>query len=98
MELTAELLLRAVLVKAPVGLNSFAFSDADFIGDDIGGFFHQRVIAGNREFDADTAQALGDLFVECIAAPSFTPEAREILAKRKNCRLLQMPNLEIEPC
>src|SRR5262249_45565950 len=55
------------------------------------------VIASNRPFDAATAQALGDLFVECIAAPSFTDGAREILSKRKNCRLLQMPNLEIEP-
>jgi len=34
------------------------------------------------------ARALGDLFVECIAAPGFTPEAREVLAKRKNCRLV----------
>ncbi len=55
------------------------------------------VIASNREFDDVTAQALGDLFVECIIAPSFTTRAREILSKRKNCRLVEMPNLEIEP-
>ncbi|TAH48721.1 MAG: bifunctional phosphoribosylaminoimidazolecarboxamide formyltransferase/IMP cyclohydrolase [Chloroflexota bacterium] len=55
------------------------------------------VIASNRAFDADTARALGELFVECIAAPSFTQEAREILAKRKNLRLVEMLNLEIEP-
>lgn len=46
------------------------------------------VIAVNHTFDADIAQALGDLFVEAIAAPAFTKEAREILASRKNCRLL----------
>ncbi len=55
------------------------------------------VIAANRVFDAETAQALGELFVECIAAPAFTDEAREILAKRKNLRLVEMPDLSIEP-
>jgi len=46
------------------------------------------VIAVNREFDAATATALGDLFVEAIAAPSFTADALKILEKRKNCRLV----------
>ncbi len=55
------------------------------------------VIATNRTFDAATANALGELFVECIAAPGFAAEAREILAKRKNLRLVEMPDLEIEP-
>ena len=49
------------------------------------------IIAVNREFDAQTATALGELFVEAIAAPSFSPEAREVLARRKNCRLLEIP-------
>ncbi|HUN22882.1 MAG TPA: bifunctional phosphoribosylaminoimidazolecarboxamide formyltransferase/IMP cyclohydrolase [Anaerolineales bacterium] len=49
------------------------------------------VIAVNRPFDAETATALGKLFVECIAAPSFTPQAREILAKKENLRLLEIP-------
>lgn len=49
------------------------------------------VIAANRPFDADVAAALGDLFVECIAAPGFTPEARQALARRKNLRLVEMP-------
>jgi len=55
------------------------------------------VIASNRPFDGATAEALGDLFVECIAAPGFTDDARARLAKRKNCRLVEMPNLNIEP-
>lgn len=55
------------------------------------------VIAANRAFDAETAHALGELFVECIAAPAFTDDAREILAKRKNLRLVEMPDLDIEP-
>jgi phosphoribosylaminoimidazolecarboxamide formyltransferase/IMP cyclohydrolase len=55
------------------------------------------VIASNRALDAATAEALGDLFVECIAAPNFTDAARAILAKRKNCRLVAIPNLTIDP-
>ncbi len=55
------------------------------------------VIASNREFDGDTARALAELFVECIAAPGFSDEARAVLAAKKNCRLVAMPNLEVEP-
>ncbi len=55
------------------------------------------VIASNRPFDGATAAALGDLFVECIAAPDFSEQARAVLSKKKNCRLVQMPNLEIAP-
>jgi phosphoribosylaminoimidazolecarboxamide formyltransferase/IMP cyclohydrolase len=55
------------------------------------------VIAVNRPFDEAIAGQLGKLFVECIAAPGFTPEAREILAKKENLRLLEMPNLGVEP-
>lgn len=46
------------------------------------------VIAVNQEFDGAIAGALGDLFVEAIAAPGFSEEALEILKKRKNCRLV----------
>ncbi len=55
------------------------------------------VIAANRAFDAETARALGELFVECIAAPAFADDAREILARRKNLRLVEIPALTIEP-
>ena len=55
------------------------------------------VIATNQSFDGEIAAALGDLFVECIAAPGFTDDAKAILAKRKNCRLVEMPNLKIDP-
>lgn len=52
------------------------------------------VIAVNRSFGREIALALGDLFVEAIAAPSFTSEAREVLAERPNCRLLEIPDGE----
>jgi phosphoribosylaminoimidazolecarboxamide formyltransferase/IMP cyclohydrolase len=48
------------------------------------------VIAVNREFDEHIANALGDLFVEAIAAPAFSHKAKEILADRKNCRLVEI--------
>lgn len=54
------------------------------------------VIAANREFDVETARLLGDLFVECIAATGYSAEAREVLGKRKNLRLLTMPNTETD--
>ena len=50
------------------------------------------VIAVNRAFDAAIAESLGDLFVEAIAAPGFSAAAQDILASRKNCRLLEIPN------
>ena len=55
------------------------------------------VIASTRPIDAETALLMKDLFIECIAAPGFLPAALEILAQKKNCRLLEMPDLTIEP-
>ncbi|MFN2298421.1 MAG: bifunctional phosphoribosylaminoimidazolecarboxamide formyltransferase/IMP cyclohydrolase [Anaerolineales bacterium] len=49
------------------------------------------VVAANRPIDESTVQAMGKLFIECIIAPGFSPAARTLLAKRKNCRLLEMP-------
>ncbi|MGH9533728.1 MAG: bifunctional phosphoribosylaminoimidazolecarboxamide formyltransferase/IMP cyclohydrolase [Terriglobales bacterium] len=54
------------------------------------------VIGVNRIFDGTVARKLrdlpaatgGPLFVECIAAPGFTPEALEILGAKKNLRLV----------
>jgi phosphoribosylaminoimidazolecarboxamide formyltransferase / IMP cyclohydrolase len=55
------------------------------------------VLAANRAVDEAMVNATGDLFIECIVAPGFTPGARDRLAKRKNCRLLEMPDAIIEP-
>jgi len=49
------------------------------------------VISLNREVDAGTAEALSDLFVECIVAPGFAQGAMEILTRKKNLRLLTLP-------
>lgn len=55
------------------------------------------VVAANREFDLDTARALGDLFLECIVAPGFSHEALRALSERKNLRLVSVPGLQLEP-
>jgi phosphoribosylaminoimidazolecarboxamide formyltransferase/IMP cyclohydrolase len=55
------------------------------------------VVACNRPVDAATVEAMGDLFMECILAPGFSQPARELLARRKNCRLIEMPDLNLEP-
>jgi phosphoribosylaminoimidazolecarboxamide formyltransferase / IMP cyclohydrolase len=50
------------------------------------------VIAVNRPVDDAFVDGLGSLFLEAIAAPSFTESAEATLTgKRKNCRLLQIP-------
>jgi len=51
------------------------------------------VLAFNRPMSGATAEALGKHFVEAIAAPSYEPAAREILAKKKNLRLLTVAAL-----
>ncbi len=55
------------------------------------------IIASNREIDVATVEAFGNLFIECIIAPKFSSDALNILSKRNNCRLVEMPKLEIEP-
>jgi phosphoribosylaminoimidazolecarboxamide formyltransferase/IMP cyclohydrolase len=49
------------------------------------------VLAFNRPVDAETAQEVSKLFVECIVAPDFDEEAQRLLAAKKNLRLLRMP-------
>ena len=55
------------------------------------------VIAVNREVDGDTAAAMKKLFIECVIAPGFSDAARKVYAKKKNCRLVEMPDLTVEP-
>ncbi|WP_462418105.1 bifunctional phosphoribosylaminoimidazolecarboxamide formyltransferase/IMP cyclohydrolase [Kytococcus sp. Marseille-QA3725] len=46
------------------------------------------IIAANREVTVEMAQTVKDIFTEVVVAPSFAPEAREILQAKKNIRLL----------
>ena len=47
------------------------------------------IIAVNRELDLACAEAIAEIFSEVIVAPGFTPEALELLQRKKNLRLLQ---------
>ena len=49
------------------------------------------VIASNREIKLDFIKSLGDLFVECIAAPGFSQAALETIKARGNLRALEIP-------
>ncbi len=48
------------------------------------------VIGINREVDAEAAEEIAKLFVEAIAAPSFSAAARERFAAKKNLRLVEV--------
>ena len=48
------------------------------------------IIAFNVEVDGKAAEALSKLFVEVLIAPSFTAEARQIMAAKQNVRLLEI--------
>jgi phosphoribosylaminoimidazolecarboxamide formyltransferase/IMP cyclohydrolase len=48
------------------------------------------VMAFNRTLDAETAADVAKLFVECIVAPGYRNAARELLAGKKNLRLLEL--------
>ena len=49
------------------------------------------VVALNREIDRAVAEELAKTFVEVVAAPSFSPDARAVLKKKENLRVLLIP-------
>ncbi|HUR95250.1 MAG TPA: bifunctional phosphoribosylaminoimidazolecarboxamide formyltransferase/IMP cyclohydrolase [Gemmatimonadales bacterium] len=49
------------------------------------------VVAFNTVVDRATAQAMSDLFVEVIVAPSFHDEALGVLAAKKSLRVVELP-------
>jgi phosphoribosylaminoimidazolecarboxamide formyltransferase/IMP cyclohydrolase len=55
------------------------------------------IIACNAKVDAQTADKLGELFLEIVAAPDFESEALEILKKKKNLRIIKLKKAPVEP-
>ena len=55
------------------------------------------VIGINREVDGAAAEEIAKLFVEAIAAPAFSPEARARFAAKKNLRLVEVRAAETRP-
>ncbi|MGA0308106.1 bifunctional phosphoribosylaminoimidazolecarboxamide formyltransferase/IMP cyclohydrolase [Vulcanococcus sp.] len=54
------------------------------------------IVAINGPVDGPTAGHLTSLFLECVVAPSFDPEARELLSAKANLRLLELAPEAIE--
>jgi len=52
------------------------------------------VIAFTKPVEKDTAEAIGDHFLECIIAPGYEPGAIEVLSAKKNRRLLALDPIE----
>ncbi len=55
------------------------------------------IVVVNRELTAEVARGMKPIFLEIVIAPSFTPEALEILSAKKNLRVLKVdmtPNPE----
>jgi phosphoribosylaminoimidazolecarboxamide formyltransferase/IMP cyclohydrolase len=48
------------------------------------------IVGINRTVDLATAQAISAVFYEAIVAPGFTPEALELLKKKRDLRLIAM--------
>ena len=48
------------------------------------------IIIINRPLDETLARAISEIFSEVIIAPDFTPEARALLQKKKNLRLMRL--------
>ncbi len=49
------------------------------------------IIAFNRALDAQTAAAVAAQFVEVLIAPQVAPDAKGVLAKKENVRVLEVP-------
>ena len=55
------------------------------------------IVAVNRCLNGAAAAKMAEIFLEVIIAPSFSPEALEILAKKPNIRLLEIPEIQDLP-
>jgi phosphoribosylaminoimidazolecarboxamide formyltransferase / IMP cyclohydrolase len=51
------------------------------------------IVALNKQVDAATAKALTSLFLECVVAPGYSPEALQILQAKQNLRVLSLADL-----
>ena len=49
------------------------------------------IVAANREITASVAEEISKIFLEIVIAPSFTQEALDIIEKKKNIRILELP-------
>ncbi|MEB3211559.1 MAG: bifunctional phosphoribosylaminoimidazolecarboxamide formyltransferase/IMP cyclohydrolase, partial [Leptolyngbyaceae bacterium] len=55
------------------------------------------IVALNHPLDAVTAEAMTTTFLECVVAPGCDEGAKAVLAKKKNVRVMVLPDLETGP-
>ena len=67
---------------------------AAFEGDPVSAF--GGIVALNRPVDMETARLLRKIKLDIIIAPSYEPDALELVLKKKNTRILTLPNREDE--
>ncbi len=48
------------------------------------------IVGLNREVDGATARKMAEIFLECVVAPGYSPEALEVFAAKKNLRLVKV--------
>ena len=51
------------------------------------------IIAANKKIDAATAEEISKIFVEIVIAPDYDADALEILERKKNIRVLRLPDI-----
>lgn len=65
---------------------AYEFANA---GDPVSAF--GGIVAFNRPVDGAAAESLAGAFLEIIVAPAFAPDARDVLQRKKNLRLIELP-------
>lgn len=50
------------------------------------------IVSLNKEVDGPTAEEMMKIFLECVIAPGYRPEAVEVFRKKENLRVLQLPS------
>lgn len=53
------------------------------------------VVAANREVTTEMARAMAEVFTEVVVAPSFQPQALELLAAKSSLRVLQVASPKV---
>lgn len=54
------------------------------------------IVVSNREITKEVAEEMKEIFLEVIVAPSFAPEALELLLTKKNLRVLELPDITVK--
>ncbi len=54
------------------------------------------IVVVNEEVNVKMAQEMKEIFLEVVVAPSFEKEALEILKKKKNVRILELPTIRVK--